>query len=1535
MSAANDHVESLLDDYLHQLLDPQEAVRVAQHCDDCRTCRAARDAALHRLATLRALPAPPLPETLVQGVVQAVQAIERRRRQRRRRVLTVVGGGLAAAAVLLGCLQWYYQSLAPTPYDLVVLGQKNLLAATPAALRVRLIDRTTGVALKGIPVTIELLGDSAGRVQLASFETDAEGTGRPRFQLPEWRDGDYRLRVTAATPGSPEVYEESVRLRRSWKVMLSSDKPVYQPGQTIHFRALTLRQPDLHPVAGQAATFTVTDPKGNTIFKHRPPTSKYGIASGDCELASEIPEGAYVVACTVGDTSSRLAVEVKRYVLPKFKLDVRADKPYYAPGETARLTVQADYYFGKPVAGATVEVATETPGASQGKALQKLRTDAKGNASATFALPAGVDGDLRVTFHVTAVDTAGQTQSHDLTRLVTSRPLRIEVLPECGTLIQNLPNRVYLLTTYADGSPARTKVTVGGIPGALETDEQGMASFEFMPPEPSGVWTLDATDGQGAIDRRGERYDCVPTPLNFIVRTDRAVYDGGSTLRLTAFGRGNEPLFVDVLKDGQTVLTEVVPMKGERGELALDLPPECFGTLRLSAYRLTADGAIRRQSRVVYVRPAEQLTVRAAFDKGEYRPGGRARLDLRLTDSRGNPAAGAVSLAAVDEAVFGVLEQAPGTERSFYTLDRELLGPVYQRRPWQPEARAPQKRERLEQAIFAATSLADWNGTPQARTESRGMAAAGARPATLPRPESTYIIKAQTVDQRRKDALGSISGAWTLLIAAVVVFGGVTLTRNPRQTFGAVCLALCILGCGARERIGFEPSVDAVVVAEEAKNEEAVPLRVRELFPETLLWRPELVTDDDGRASLDIDLADSITTWRLTASAVSADGRLGTTQTPLKVFQPFFVDVNLPVALTRGDEVSVPVVVSSYLDKPQTVRLALDDAPWCERIGGAEQVVELAPGEVKSVSYRVRAKVAGSHTLQVSARGDAVADAVKRSVEVVPDGKRIEQVVNGALAAPARLDLAVPADTVPGSVRAVLKLYPSKFSQLVEGLDGIFQMPHGCFEQTSSTTYPNILALDYLRRTRQSRPQTEAKAQHYLRLGYQRLLSFEVAGGGFDWFGRAPANRTLTAYGLMEFEDMARVHDVDSRLIDRTRRWLLNQRQQDGSWLPDGHTPDVFVGGGAVGGGFRGAPDARPALATTAYVARAVFGNGHNEGRELTRKYLLAQNPATIDDPYTLALVADALLAMDVQGPAAPYLERLDAMKLVSADGRQVWWEQGPGWHTTFYGGGQGGSVETTALATLAFLHARSHEAPTRAALAWLVARRGPWGTWPSTQATVLSLQALLAGADADAAGHERRIEVRLGANFRHEVVIPADQAEVMQQIDLTPHLGRGADRLSLAQTAGTAAGYQVALRYNVPGPAAGPADTPLTISVAYDRTELAVGESVTATATAVLRGSKAPAAMVMLELPVPAGFAASAEDFAELVNVGKVAKFQVRPRDVLVYLRDLAPDQPLSLNYRLAAKTAAKVTAAAPRVYEYYDPDRQGRGVEVSFTVR
>ena len=143
--------------------------------------------------------------------------------------------------------------------------------------------------------------------------------------------------------------------------------------------------------------------------------------------------------------------------------------------------------------------------------------------------------------------------------------------------------------------------------------------------------------------------------------------------------------------------------------------------------------------------------------------------------------------------------------------------------------------------------------------------------------------------------------------------------------------------------------------------------------------------------------------------------------------------------------------------------------------------MELQPNQVRSVHFRIRANAVGHHDIQVTARGSerGVADAVRRTIDVVPDGHRIERLASGTLHRPAEVDFDSTKDAIPGSVQAIVKIYPTSFSQLVEGLDGIFQRPYGCFEQTSSTTYPNVLALDYLRRANKSAPALESKARRY------------------------------------------------------------------------------------------------------------------------------------------------------------------------------------------------------------------------------------------------------------------------------------------------------------------------------------------------------------------------------------------------------------------------------------------------------------------------
>jgi alpha-2-macroglobulin-like protein len=1583
MFRPNDHVLDHVDDYLHKVLTSADASYVERHCNTCRICQVALEEARRRFAAFETVPPTEAPQPLIQATLERIDRYERGWPRLRRRLLLGVGLPLAAAVLILSMLHLYYANLTASPTDLVVLGQNRLLAGSPGSLRVRLQNHISGAALAGVPVTIDLQRKMPKEVvQLVRFQTDSQGTGTPRFQLPDWEDGSYELRVTARQGWTNEVITQTVQLHRSWKLMLSSDKPVYQPGQTIHLRSLALHRPDLKPVAGHAVTFSITDPKGNVIFKRQDVTSKFGIAACDCPLAAEIIEGAYAVQCQVGDTESKQTVDVQKYVLPKFKIAVELDQPFYQPGQTVHGKLHADYFFGKPVADGAVAVEIKTTDVGP-RMLHKLeaRTDAKGEASFEYRLPETFtgreqdSGDARIAVEATLTDSAGQKQARAVSRIVTANPLHVEVIPEAGNLVAGVPNTIYFYVSYADGRPARARLAVTGVDREVVSSDLGVASVEVTPDADGLNWTVRATDEQGRSGRRQVQLACGQINQDFLVRTDKAVYTSGDTVHLTALGGGQESIFIDLIKDGQTILTETVALADGHGTYDFDVPPELFGTVQLCAYRFGPQGLPVRKTRVLYVRQTRQLDIKAALDHAEYRPGGKAKVQFTLTDAQGKPAPGALSLAGVDEAVYSVMEQAPWLEKTFYTLERELLEPVYAIYPWSPDAEGklpPEERNRFEQTLFARTAQTATGANvtsvvngPGGRAVTQTHADVGPHSLAV----ASFPAKEQEIQATRTGGLKRVVLAWewlsVLTFIGLVIGGFIALWHYSRWLFVMLGVAagalLCvysvsILGTSANgtfTRVGFAVDLSRSMSGDKApqnasrtfresqdespnpempvQGQEGVPpspVRVREWFPETLLWRPELVTDDQGHASLDLDLADAITTWRLTASAVTADGRLGADQSSLRVFQPFFVDLNLPVALTRGDEVSVSVVVYNYLQKPQTVELTLDNAPWFERQGDAVQKIELAAGEVRSTAYRLKVRTVGNHTLQVTARAGDVADALKRTIDVVPDGRRVEQVFNGSLHRPAELTLTLPDEFIEGSPKAILKLYPSNFSQLVEGLDAIFRMPSGCFEQTSSTTYPNVLALDYLRRANKSVPEVEVKARQYIHLGYQRLLGFEVNGGGFDWFGRPPANRTLTAYGLMEFTDMARVHDVDPALIQRTRQWLLSQRQRDGSWPEEGHVmhedPTHGRGGADLG-----------RYATTAYLAWAVFdGQASDPQARPTLDYLLSRKPETLTAPHVLALTCNALLALGAEKEAGPYLDRLESLKQTGKDGKLVWWDLPALAQTTFYGGGRSGSIETTALASLALLRAARSPATVNGALAWLVEQKDASGTWHSTQATVLALKALLAGTNkALGKEQERRIEIAWGKDGKREVVIPADQGDVMQQIDLSEVLGAGSTRVTLTERGDAATGYQLAFRYHAPGERQDKAEAPLAITIDYDRAELAVGDTVTATAKIVNRMNQT-APMVVLDLPIPGGFTMVAEDLAKLVDGKTIAKYQVNARTAVVYLRGLEPGKALELRYHLRATMPVKVTVPAGRAYQYYDPDKEGRSSPASLKV-
>ncbi|MEM7392666.1 MAG: alpha-2-macroglobulin family protein, partial [Verrucomicrobiota bacterium] len=698
--------------------------------------------------------------------------------------------------------------------------------------------------------------------------------------------------------------------------------------------------------------------------------------------------------------------------------------------------------------------------------------------------------------------------------------------------------------------------------------------------------------------------------------------------------------------------------------------------------------------------------------------------------------------------------------------------------------------------------------------------------------------------------------------------------------------------------------------------------RVRKFFPETLLWNPQLITDDKGTAKLELALADSITTWRLSGSAVSPNGALGSMTRGITVFQDFFIDIDFPVALTQHDEVSVPVAVFNYLDQSQTVRLTVEQQDWFELLDEAEKQVEIAAGGVTKVPFRVRALKPGRQTLTVKGLGSSLSDAVQRSVLVRPDGEEVTQTVNGRLSENDVHTIEIPEGAINGANDLFVKVYPGAFSQVMEGMDSIFRMPYGCFEQTSSSTYPNILVLDYLRRTKMAKPDIEMKALNFINIGYQRLLSYEVNGGGFEWFGKTPAHNVLTAYGLMEFYDMSKVHDVDPELIKRTRQWLLNGQQGDGSWKP--------TGGGIAEGAINAYQGKQ--LRTTAYIAWALAETGSMDDNRAFD--FIRSNLKDGTDAYTLAMCANAYLAAGREAEAGDLLNRLVKLKQEEKD--LVWWSsEATG---VMHARGRTMEIETTSLIAYALLKSSSNIGVAHKALSWLISVKDPRGTWHSTQATVLAMRALLAGADANAVDVERMlVTVTANGALVKELEITEENSDVFHLISLRDQVRNGENRIALETAGKGSLAFQIVARHYMPWPGSEivPIDDeePLKIDLDYDTTRLAPDDVMTCTVK--LRYNRPGVAdMTLVDLGIPPGFSVMREDFEALKKRNFIERYSVTGRQVTLYFRQIPGGKDVQFTWRLKAKFPVKAKTPVTVAYQYYEPEVRAEAAPVELVV-
>ena len=1634
-----------------------------------------------------------------------------------------------------------------------ILGQRSYIAGAEAAIRIIVTDDANQVIAGRGTARVELVQpDNSTRV-LFSGRLNSRGTVQAQFHFPAGLVGSYKLHYVAETPIGSADSTETVQLEDKASILLTTEKPIYQPGQTIHVRALALNRADHNAVAARKLTFELEDSRGNKVFKRITETDNFGIASAEFGLADEVNLGTYHLRALMSGLSNdsdtpantaELALNVQRYVLPRFKVAVEFDakdgkpKKDYRPGEHVTGTVRGNYFFGKPVDGEIEVKASSMDVAVFEAASASGKTDKDGAYRFDLKLPnyfAGRplnQGAARVLVEATVKDSAGHSETRGEPITVTESALLVNAIPESGTLIPNLDNQVFVLTSYPDGTPAASAINVhiaGSPDQQAATDASGVAVIHLRAGKGGESLRIDADDHHGCrvtttvpLASRGD----ASGQDQILLRTSRAVFRASDRIDLSVFStRQHGSAYVDIVKDGQTILTRDLDLDNGHAELSVTATPQMAGTLDFNAYLFGRDARPVADHRLVFVQPADELKIETVADAAEYRPGAEARIKFRVTNSHGQGVRAALGLQVVDEAVFALAEKQPGFAKVFFYLEQEVMKPRYEIHSLSmdsvvesDEQAKVQQRDLAARALFSATEIARTNRLdvefgrtlPSAKqaefanryheaflSQVRGLSArwsaeyisnasAGDLTSLLSREQDkprdawgtplrivqttywnqgktrTYLVRSAGPDRNfnnsddlmvyvqvdpaarpasvsRRPAsenggrtdlrvehdrgpatpFAEIAGAVTDVTGAVIPDATVTLRltssvdartthtdRNGSYTFSALpaghyeielsargfMVALREFDVQARDRVLLDTKLNVGNSTETVTVTDAAPVRVldgigvgrrngvvnvnggiaqlevedraagmafaaampmaaprapkpmmgeatqrmisakvpatvpagegaephvRSYFPEALYINPEIITDGNGLASITIPVADSITTWRMAMLASTESGSLGTGTSSLKVFQDFFVDLDLPVTLTQGDRVSIPVGVYNYSGDRGDVSLKLEQAEWFTLVNDdAQKSVTVDSNRVGSSQFTVQANRIGKFKLTLTAHMKGAAnraDIVVREIEVVPNGREQNLVFNGRLDSDIHHELSFPANTIPDSNAIFVRLYPGPLSQVIEGMDGILRMPYGCFEQTSSSTYPNVLALDYMKRTKKLTPEVHAKAEGFIANGYQRLLTFEVPGGGFSWFGQAPANKILTAYGLMEFGDMAKVYDVDPKLIARTQGWLASQQQADGSWQPD----KSFINEGATN---RYNTDV---LRITAYLALSLEDSGYQgPAVDRAKHYIETHLASGKTDAYTLAVVANFAVeyAKDRDFTRQAMQQLLDAR---TEKDDQTWWTAD---ETGVYSTGSSAAIETTGLAAQALLKWGQAAGTVRKAMAYIASKKGAGGNWGTTQATIMALRALLLASQIGTADVRGTVEVSLNGKVMEKLTLTPENNDLLHQFVFKNIDAKSSGEVQLRFDGSGGLAYQVAARYFVPWEER-PVKEALDIDVAYDRTKLATNDIAAATAT-IRNNLPKTANMVMVDLGIPPGFDLLSEDLQSMqektanAHGGKLEKFSLTATQAILYFDALAPQQTVTVHFRLRAKYPIRAKTFLSRVYEYYDPD-------------
>ena len=1133
----------------------------------------------------------------------------------------------------------------------------------------------------------------------------------------------------------------------SWKIYAFTDRSTYRPGGRVEWKVIARTRKDgvYATPASAKLEYDVVDPKGATVGKGSLALNAFGSAWASFDTDASAALGEYRVNFREGGSyvGSATLFRVEEYKLPEFEVTVATAKDpagktkLWRLGDKVEGAVEAATYFGAPVANADVEVLVKQRplmrpwipehdypwlyaeeslrrpnpyGEGQVLSRQTLKTDADGRATFAFDTPKGGGQDLEFLVEARVTDASrreivgqGRVRVARLAYSVRAKPAhnvhrpgdKVEFQFDATDANENpveAEGHVTIVRNrWIEKTDFRGYETEEIVTGTVRTDAKGKASFSFTAAK-DGYYTAtwrSRDDRGGPVEGSAVAYVASGSTKEL------GYHAGGLELVLDkdTFRAGEQaPVILCTPESGRWVLFsiesetlhsfEVVHVEGTAKLLSLPIREEHVPNVFLSAITTSGGDALMDVKEVV-VPPVKQfLSIDVLPDKGEVLPGGEGTLRVRTRTHDGEPVSAEVALALVDDSVAAIQGDYAGDPRAFFFGERRQI--------W------VRTQSSFEQRRYAKLVLGE---------------------------------KGQLKDLReaRSDDGNARGGRFGMRDEMSQVMRKSAAYRGPGESPAASAPANQAMALGGALEMDSEKKERG------GEGEPEAAVQVRTDFRETALWKPDLVTDAKGEATIQVKYPESLTRWKATARASTGDARFGIGSATTRTQKPLLARLEAPRFFVVGDEATISGLFDNRTESSLKVKPALS-AEGLDVLTEAPATIDVPAGGEVRVDWKVRVVVAGTAKLRLSARAGELSDGMEKEFAMEPHG--IDALVARALKMSGD-DLAfaldVPAARRKETTRFVVQVAPSLAVTMLDALPYLVDYPYGCTEQTLSRFLPAAIVAKTLRERGLSTEDAMARAfggieretagathpkgkknleklDAMIRQGLDRLYDFQHGDGGWAWWKEGDSDPFMTAYVVWGLS-LARDAGVEIRggVVERGAQylsleivkaesepdlaaWMLHGLAASGLGKNDDRTKVAF---GKLWDG-RGALNAY-SRALLCLAAKAL-------GRDAEAK-TLAEN---LVNGVQVDLNPDGSRIEKSAGSAS----REESMRTAHWGADRIWnrWSEGP--------------VETTAFALRALLAVEPTTPYAEQAVNWLLQnRRG--AQWSNTRDTAIAILAL------------------------------------------------------------------------------------------------------------------------------------------------------------------------------------------------------------------